>query len=277
MKFCGKTIHLTEDDDTAGEKVEKEPEVDPYEMEDWRVTRKIETAATALGAMGGDTDGFLDFLDQFPSQWFVKEPQLYRYADQQPPEIAQRLRDVFLDADQKTMEFAEKISQSRELPGPIHPAIEDWKAFFEQADKWKTTLSKLSPEQAIMLWNYYLIETKYWSMIKHRLHTGYVLMGFHDYAVDEFLKHWDISRLLKAIWAANENSLRLRSAPSALWEGRDDVTGDPTLHGGSLLDAVQAAIDTDILSAYLVMRGMDLDVILKVARDATEKFEEERF
>lgn len=276
MKFCGKTIHLTEEDEAAGEEIEQEPEIDSYEMEDWRVTRKIETAMTALGEMGGDTDGFIDFLDQIPSQWFIKEPNLYRYADQQPPEIAQRLRDVFLDADQKAMEFSEKISHGQELVGPIHPAIDDWKVFFEQADKWKATLESLSPEQVIVIWNYYLIKAEYWCKMRCRLHTGYILMGVEGYAVNEFLKHWSPARILEAVWAADKNSLRLRFAPSAIWAGHNE-TGDATLHGGSLRDAAQSAVNADLLSAYLVMRNMDFDTLLKVARDETMIFEEEMF
>ena len=44
---------------------------------------------------------------------------------------------------------------------------------------------------------------------------------------------------------------------------------------GKLEDAVMSAVDRRALSGYLAMRALDLDTMMKLAQDATKKFEEE--
>ena len=94
-----------------------------------------------------------------------------------------------------------------------------------------------------MLWNYYLIEAAYTDDFERERHHEYVFVDAH--------------------------------AADVMWTTWNDKKMEDELHRGKTKDAVAAIVDRKILSGYLAMRALDLDTVLKLARDATSQFEQD--
>lgn len=241
---------------------------EPYKMERWRTEHELEAVFDFCGTTRKAIAEIFDMTDDLP--WFWQEPLLHCYVARHASNHRKKLREAFQRADIGAQKLAEAIRQS-----DLRPPISDWKSFFQSADAWKKTLQGLSAEHVITLWNYYLIESAYVFDFDREWHCQYVLAHCDEDGIDKFLRGWPPSKILNALWYAEECSLRLRSAPDAMWFTMDDKTLEDALHGGTLEEAAAFVVDMKILSGYLAMRALDLDTILELARDATSSFEKD--
>ncbi len=217
----------------------RQPE--PYEMERWRAEQKSYAVFKFLATTDRSFDEILDMTDGLP--WFLEEPILHQYVEQHPSKHPEKLREAFQRAEEGAILLFEAKRKDYDVEIHLHPPISDWKTFFQSAEAWKETLRGLSAEHVIMLWNYYLIEAVYASDFQRENPCRYVLAS------------------------ANESD--------AMWMIWDDEKMEQIPQRGKLEDAAMSAVDRRALSGYLAMRALDLDTMMKLAQDATKKFEEE--
>lgn len=230
-----------EDECMLWESAPTKSRLEPYEMERWRTNQKLNAVFDFFGTRRDAFDEILDMTDGLP--WFWQESLLHQYVEQHPSKQPETLHEAFQRAEDGALLLFEAKQKDYDVEIHLHPPIRDWKCFFQSADAWKETLHGLSQKAIITLWNYYLIEAVYAFDFQREKPCRYVFAS------------------------ANESD--------ATWTIWDDEKMERIPQRGKLEDAAMSTVDRRALSGYLAMRALDFDTMMKLAQDATKKFEEE--